>query len=132
MADAAAVAAYRRALTRAGQSVRVQRWTGQAPNKVVVEAIVMAFVQKYAPDATAVSETNFSASKQGAITQTERHVILLACDLEAAGFPTPMPGNCIVKKNDKVVVQGETLNVDDVDPNTRVFVGALDLTVVGV
>jgi hypothetical protein len=37
-----------------------------------------------------------------------------------------------VKKNDKVVVQGETMNVTEVDPNTRIFAGAIDLTIAGV
>jgi hypothetical protein len=124
--DANALAAYRRGLARAGQSVVVQRWTGQAPNRTVTAATVSAFVRYYAPDDASVARTGFGEGKPGAITQTERHVIVLACDLQDQLFPLP------VKKNDKIVVQGETLNVTDVDPNTRYFAGAIDLTVSGV
>lgn len=124
--DQNARAAYRRALSRAGQSVTVQRWTGQAPNRTVTQATVKAFVRDYTANSGAVGRTDFGESKQGAITQTERHVILLGEDLYEQSFPLP------VAKDDKVVVQGETMNVDMVDPNTRVFAGAIDLTVSGV
>lgn len=124
--DQNAKAAYRRALHRAGQDVTVQRWTGQAPNRTVTQATVKAFVQKDMADFRAVARTDYSSSKQGAITQDDIHVLLLADDLADQGFPLP------VQKDDKVVVQGKTLNVDIADPNTRIFAGAIDLTVTGV
>ena len=124
--DQNAKAAYRRALQRAGQDVTVQRWTGQAPNRTVTQATVKAFVQKDMADFRAVARTDYSSSKQGAITQSDIHVVLLTDDISDRGFPLP------VQKDDKVVVQGETFNVDIVDANTRIFAGAIDLTVTGV
>lgn len=124
--DKNAEAGYRRALARIGQPVTVQRWSGTAPNATVTQATVTAIVRDYTADAGSVGRSDFGESRLGAITQTERHVILLADDLEDQLYPLP------VVKNDKVVVQGETLNVTMVDPNTKLFAGAIDLTVAGV
>lgn len=118
--------AYRRALARTGQSVTFVRNVGVAPNITQTSATVTARVTTYTPDSAAVGRTESSARKLGAITQGDRKIIVLADDLANAGFPVPL------QKNDKAVVDGETLNVMSVDPNTRGLAGAVELVVAGV
>lgn len=125
-ANPSAVAAYRSALARVGQSVTFTRVNGQPPNTATFSATVNAVVNDDLPDMTAVSRTGFSESKRGAITQGDRKVIVLGQDLADARFPLPL------RKNDKAVIGGETFNVTLVDPYKRDFSGAIELTVTGV
>lgn len=47
------------------------------------------------------------------LMQGERKIILLAEDLELAGFPEP------IERNDGIHVRGRRLNVESVDDSTR-------------
>ena len=118
--------AYRRTLAAIGQPVTVIRNVGVAPNVTQISAVVQAIVQGYQPDGTSARRTDYSDSRMGAITQGDRHIVVLADDLARANFPLPLA------KNDKVLVAGELLNVTAVDPNTRYAVGAIDLVAAGV
>lgn len=124
--DSAIRDAYRCALARTGQTVTFIRNVGVAPNITQASATVMAHVASYTPDAEVMARTEFSARRIGAITQGDRKIIVLADDLANAGFPVPL------QKNDKAIVDGETLNVVSVDPNTRHMASAVELVVAGV
>lgn len=127
MVDSAMQAAYRRAVARTGEAVTVQRVSGTAPKTVTFSAIVVANVQAYAPETNEVSETGYGSSQVGAITQSQRKVIVVAQDLADARFPLP------VKKNDRVLLaDGTKCNVTGVDAHKRQLAGAVELTVVEV
>jgi hypothetical protein len=129
MSDPSAVAAYRDAFAINGVTVSVQRVAGYAPNvTTVASASVTAIVRQMAPDGTAVSQAGLSASLMGAISQEDRLVIVLADDLSAAGFPTP------VVKGDQIVLpeSSEILNISRVDPYKRALAGAIELYAAGV
>lgn len=119
------VAAYRKALQRNGQPVTFVRDAGVAPGISQVSATVQAHVMNYVPDTNVVGRTDFG-QRLGTITQGDRKIIVLADDLSAAGFPIPL------RKHDKAVVQGETLDIIEVDDNTRMLAGAYELVVAGV
>jgi len=55
----------------------------------------------------------------GDVVQGDRRVILLAEDVYAHRFPVP------VRRNDRLLIAGEELNVEAVDDNTRRISGAL-------
>jgi len=133
MADPAAVAAYREALSPppvgAGVSVVINQVSGFAPNFTVdASATVNAAVRMILADRTAPAADGLGAAQPGAIEQGDRIVIVMADDLTAAGFPRPM------QRGDQVVLPNasEVLNVLRVDPYKRAFAGAIELTVVGV
>lgn len=128
MVDANAQAGYRRAIARTGETVTFQRISGQsgqgagatilpAPDGATVQAIVNSF-QVEAPV--------MGVKREGAITLADRRIIVLAEDLQEAGFPLPL------RKNDRVVVQGETLNIETVDLSTRGFGGAIEAKAKGI
>lgn len=127
-ADPAIVAAYRRALQKAGVSVTVTRINGFAPNAVTFSAEkIPAIVRNYTPDGTVVEQTGFAASKVGAISQGDRMVIVMADDLAQAGFPLPL------KKNDRIGLStGDVLNVTEVDALKRAAGGAVECKAAGV
>lgn len=63
----------------------------------------------------------------GAVSQGERHLIVLAADIEGTAIVKPA-------KNDRVIWNGKTLNIMDVNDATRRIAGvdiAYDLTVKG-
>lgn len=134
MSDTGAVAGYRRAIARAGITVTFQRWAGAAPNRQLVSsATVTAVVRDYQPDTTAEARTGLAASKQGAITEGDRFIIVLADDLAAQRYPLP------VLKNDRIQlpspasgIEGDYLNVTEVDPFKRAMAGAIELKASGV
>lgn len=113
--------AYRRALDRAGQQVTFVRVIGNPPNATDVQATVTARVWHYEPlpDVMAIKP-------EGGITQGNRKIIVLNDDLLGAGFPVPL------RKNDKAIVEGETLNITRVDPNTRELAGAIEAMAEGI
>ena len=119
--DPNALAGYRRALARRGVSVTVRRITGEAPNATTFDATVTALVMDYVPKAPVAD-----VRPEGEITLGARNVIVLADDLAAASFPLP------VQKHDKVVVDGEELDVMSVDPNKRGIADAIELVAQGV
>jgi hypothetical protein len=123
MTDSNAVQAYRRAIDRRGESVTFQRITGQAGQGAGVTvlpagggATVQAIVMNYQvqPDVMPVDP-------EGGVTLGDRQIIVLAADLLAAGFPLPL------RKNDKAIVQGETLNIETLDPSKRGIAGAIEV-----
>lgn len=124
--DPGIIAGYRRALARTGQQVTFIRANGFTPHVAEFSATVMARVMSYTPDSSVVGRTDFSANKLGAITQGDRKIIVLEADLADAHFPLPL------RKHDKAVVNGETLDILQVDPNTREKGGAIELVAAGV
>ena len=128
--DTAINGAYERAFARLGVAVSVtfKRVTGFAPNAVTTQsAAVMAVVRNYQPDTTSVAQTGYATTKQGAITEGDRMIIVMVTDLQAAGFPLPL------RKNDKVIMDtGDELNITDVDSWKRAAAGAIELKAAGV
>ena len=134
MLDPNAVAGYRRALARRGQTVLVRRISGDDANSVRIDAQVAAIVMDYQPK-TPVAEIK----PEGGITLGARNVIVLEADLSAKRFPLP------VTKNDKVVVNlnpaalgtgadngDQELNIVAVDMFKRGIAGAIDIVAEGV
>jgi hypothetical protein len=126
--DPNAQAAYRRARDKVGIEVTFVRQFGAAPKAKTFSAKVTAVVRNYTPDGASVGRTDSSSSKQGAITQGDREIIVLAEDLATKRFPLP------VKKNDKVVLvdTGEQLNIVAVDALKRAMAGAIECKASGV
>ena len=124
MVDLSAQSALRNMIAQIGESVTFQRIVGFAPNVTITQVTINARVRGYGPDRTAPSQEGYSASQEGAITQTDRIVIVVAADLAAAGFPMP------VKKNDKVILaDGTKANVELVDPHQRSTSGGIVMRV---
>lgn len=125
MVDLNAQAGYRRAIARTGETVTFQRISGQPGQGATIlpigGATVQAIVNSYQVEAPVMG-----VKREGAITLGDRRIIVLADDLAQAGFPLPL------RKNDRVVVQGETLNIETVDPSTRSFGGAIELRAKGI
>lgn len=126
MVDLGAQEGYRRAIARRGEQVTFQRIVGYAPNPVTVlpaggGATVNAIVMKYQP-----TQSIGGFAGGDAITEGDRTLIVLGDDLLQAGFPLPL------QKNDKVIVQGELMNIERVDPSTRGVAGAWELVALGV
>jgi hypothetical protein len=119
--DQTAIAGYRRAMARRGEPVIVRRVNGIAPNAAIFDANVTGIVMDYLAKGDVLT-----VQPEGGITLGARNVIVLESDLVAARFPLP------VTKNDKVVVQGEELNIISVDPSKRGIAGALDIVAEGV
>ena len=130
--DPAILAAYRRAFARLGVSVQVTftRNAGIAPNVLSTSVTVSAVVRNYLPDTEAVARTNGSPTKQGAISQGDRILIVMAADLTNANSAFPLP----LKKNDKatLVDTGAELNIIAVDPEKRSAAGAIEIRAAGV
>ena len=137
MPDASAQALTKAAILYCGQPVTFQRLVGQPPSVTLSPsggAAVSAVVRNYLPDTTAEAASGYSASELGAITEGDRLLIVMACDLAAAGFPLPL------QKGDRVVLQagdelppaGETLTVTRVDAQKRSFAGAIEVEAIGV
>jgi hypothetical protein len=90
---------YRRMLN---QTITVRRYTGTGTSRPKYEAEVLARVTGFEPH-----------DLVGLALQGDRRVILLADDLAATQFPTPL------LKGDKVVVRGRELNIEAPDDSTR-------------
>jgi hypothetical protein len=74
-----------------------------------------------------VAETGYPASKQGAIRQGDREVLVMATDLAQQGFPLP------VLKSDRIVLAtGDTLSIIAVDANKRAMSGCIEIDAAGV
>jgi hypothetical protein len=118
------VAAYERALLKAGVQIVVKRITGFAPNPTATfSAWVVAIVRDYQTDTTQPAQEGYAATKIGAIGEGDRMIILMATDLETARFPLPL------RKNDRIVIvdTGDELNIVDVDAYKRAAAGAIEL-----
>jgi len=121
--DYAMQAATRRALQRTGELVTFQRLTGTAPNVTTLSVSLYANVQGLHPETNEPSQEGLPSSKEGAITQTSRRIIVVGSDLSAKGFPLP------VKKNDKIVLaDGTKCNILDVDAHKRSLADAIEIT----
>jgi hypothetical protein len=128
MIDRAAEEFTRQGVHRRGIMVSFQRITGFAPNATILSADVMAIVESVLPDTEAESYSGHSARKPGSISQNDRAIIVMAGDLEAAGFPLP------IVKGDKIVISmsGDKFSVTKVDSYKRAMAGAIELTATGV
>ncbi len=118
--DVNALAGYRRAIARRPTEVTFQRIGGQAPNVGVTSATVNALVMSYTKEADIMP-----VHPEGGVTLGDRMIIVLADDLAAQNFPLPL------RKNDKAVVAGETLNVETLDPFKRNIAGAIEIQAKG-
>jgi hypothetical protein len=120
--DYAMQMATRRAIQRAGELVTFQRLTGTAPNVTTISVSVYANVQGLHSETTEPSQEGLPSTKEGAITQTARKLIVIGSDLSAGGFPLP------VKKNDKIILaDGTKCNVLDVDAHKRSIADAIEI-----
>lgn len=128
MQDRNAAAAYRRALAKRGETVILQRISGQAPNVFTFSAEVTALVENVMDDRSAVARTGYEMSEPGAITQSGRFFIVMADDLAKKRFPLPL------QKNDRIVIKAtsERLNIERVDAGKRRVAGAIELFASGV
>jgi hypothetical protein len=109
MTPGSARAMYRRQMQN-GEMVTLKRGTA--------EAVVRAKLSGYAPDELV-----------GGITQGDRHIIMLAEDLAAAGWEGDPKRNDVILRSD-----GRKLNIENVDASTRRLQGetiAYDITARG-
>jgi hypothetical protein len=122
MPESAAVAAYRRALERAGKLVTFRRVSGSAPHTATFDAKVRAVLPQFGDTAPIGA-----FAKEGELTRNDRHIVVLARDLADKFFPLPL------KKNDKVSIDGtQWLNIKSVDSGKRQFAGAIEVVAEGV
>jgi hypothetical protein len=128
MIDPEIEAAHREAIAAAdGQMVTIKRITGVAPSATIVSAQVAARVDTMTPATDEVSRTGYSATKPGAITQTQRKLLVMAADLAAQSYPLP------IRKNDEITLaDGSRLSVIDADPHKRAVGGAIEIIAAGV
>jgi hypothetical protein len=107
MTPASIRADYRKALTRVGSLIAVRRYTDPVA-RTFVDYPALARPMNYQP-----------ADLVGAIQQGDVKLIVLAEDLEIAGFPFPL------RKGDKVFRQGKESNIEAPDGNSREVQGVL-------
>lgn len=120
-------ASHRRQIDRRGTLCTFRRTTGAAPNTQKIEATVTAVVSTLQPDTMSTSRTGYSAVMMGSLDQQARRILVMAEDLDAAGFPLPL------KQNDGVRLDsGEWLNITQVDAQTRATAGAIEMMATGV
>lgn len=126
--DPTMTASYRRAMARAGVPAKFMRVTGFAPNAATFSAKVTAIARDALPDTTVVARTDVPASKQGAITQDDRIIIVIADDLAQQRFPLPL------QKHDKAYLgpNEDEYDVISVDAYKLAAAGAIEVKVSGV
>lgn len=108
MTPEAAKAMYRRRIG-IGETIYIRRYTGAGPNRPHYDVAVRARVTGYAPHQLI-----------GGIQQGDRMIILLAEDLNAAGFAGP------ITTNDRVVVGTDPeMKIIAPDKATRACQGVL-------
>jgi hypothetical protein len=108
---------YREMLADVGETITLRR-INAAP-AAPTEAQVLARVVGYKPEELV-----------GGIKQGDRHLIVLAEDVEATGFPVPFLTNGTYK----AIVRDKVLNIGIVDDSTRRIGGVLiayDITATG-
>lgn len=128
MIDSGGEAFAAEGIRKVGVPVIFQRLSGYAPNVTTVSSPVIAKVLGVLPDTTEESQTGYSASKPGSISQDDRLVLVQASALAAAVPPFPLP----VKKGDRVVLDPnthETGVVTKVDYFKRALTGTIEVTV---
>lgn len=107
---------YREMIADVGETITLRRINqSSAPT----EALVLARVVGYRPEELV-----------GGIKQGDRHLIVLAEDVETTGFPVPFLTNGTYK----AVVRDKVLNIGIVDDSTRRIGGVLiayDITATG-
>ena len=122
MIDPTMAAAHRRAIDRTGELVTFQRVFGVAPNARTFSAQVRANVKNATPEGTEPAQEGLGASQRGAITQTDRQLVVMAQDLVDKRFPMPL------RKHDKVILaDGTKGDVTRVDPHKRQLAGAIEI-----
>lgn len=110
------VAGYRNAINIRGQEVVFRRIVGQAPTVQNFDAIVQAIVQNYQ-----VEPSLMPVEPEGSVTLGDKMILVLETDLRTQQFPLPL------RKNDKVKVNDEWLNVETLDPNKRGLAGCVEV-----
>ncbi len=131
MVDVSAQAAYAEAMSVVGQTVTFQRLVGVAPNVTISPtggAVVTCVVRDYMVDTTETSESGYSASSMGSITQGDRQLLVMSQDLANAGFPLPL------QKGDQAIIAatGEVLVITRVDGAKRIMAGCIEAFGTGV
>jgi hypothetical protein len=118
---------HRRQIDRRGTQVTFRRTIGAAPNTQKIEATVTAVVSTMVVDTYSTSRTGYSSVMTGSLDQTQRRILVMAEDLDAAGYPLP------IKQNDGIKLDsGEWLNITQVDAQTRAVAGAIEMLASGV
>jgi len=124
MVDFSAQAALRNMIAQIGESVTFQRLSGVDASTTITSVSIMARVRGYNPETTEVAESGYSVSQVGALTQTQRKIVVVAADLAAAGFPLP------VLKHDKILLaDGTKGDVTEVDAHKRSTSGGIEITI---
>lgn len=107
MTPASIRADYRESMLRVGEAIMLRRYSNPA-TRTFVDYATYARPVNYQPHELV-----------GAIQQGDVNLIVLAEDLETAGFPFP------VRKGDKAVVDGKELNIEAPDNNSRRVKGVI-------
>lgn len=107
MTPATIRADYRASLSRVGSVIQVRRYTDPV-TRTFVDYPALARAVQYNPQ-----------DLVGAIQQGDVKLIVLAEDLEIAGFPFP------IRKGDKVLRHGREANIEAPDDNSREVQGIL-------
>jgi hypothetical protein len=112
-------ASYDRMMNGVGETVTIRRYSGTGGSRTYTDYAARARVMEFQP-----------SELVGNLTQGARKLIVIARDLETAGFTFPLLPN----GNDKIRVRGKEMTVQAVDDNTRRVQGvliALDVVVNG-
>jgi len=105
---------YMASMDRVGETVSVRRYTGLGVARTYADFEARARTVGYEPQPMISSHNKASAIQQG-----DRKIILLAADLDNAGFASP------ITTDDKVMVRGMELAIIAADDSTRRVNGTL-------
>ena len=114
MTPEAARRIWKSRMSENGESVKLRRPSSTTP---VTSQSIRAKFRELSPEELV-----------GGVDQRSRRVLLLAEDVEGSGFPSPL------RRNDKVLARGKTMNIEDIDDDTIRVAGVLiayDLRVIG-
>ena len=128
MIDRGLSASSSRAINRVGQRIIVERVIGFAPNASVISVTVIAAIRGKAPDTVEPRRSGYSSSEPGSLSETEREFLVMAQDLDNAGFPLPL------QRGDRITIveTGERMNVVRFDSGRRAIAGMIEVTAAGV
>lgn len=128
MIDAGLASSSSRAIRRVGQSVTFERSIGFAPNVTTISATVTAAIRGKTPDTVESRRSGYSASEPGGLSETEREFLVMADDLDRAGFPLPL------QRGDRLIIAetSERLNIVRTDAGRRAIAGVIEVTAAGV
>lgn len=100
--------AYERAIG-GFETATLQRLSGVAPGQTVVATVVVRCRVLPITD----------SELMGGVRQTSQNLILLAADIAAAAYPTP------IRVGDQLVINGAVRTIEFVDPSSKRFAGVI-------